>query len=202
MTDVEALAPRSIDAWHEADPPVGRAAPATPWIRDGPTRERVVVAQGRDEIGSPTRCRLPEPGEGAVPGVQRPGAAPRVTEDAIAMAPGDRLLCAVMVLDTVTSAAMVVMSLVTTPVLVLLGSPPVLLGAVGLMLIIVAVALAAMGALTAGILMRSLARGHIELPEDLWLPLPTALQVLPPRADQMAPPLPTGPSPHDSRPTT
>jgi hypothetical protein len=117
------------------------------------------------------------------------------------MSPGDRLLCAVMVLDTVTSAAMVVITLATTPVLVLAGAPPGLLWAVGVVLVVLAVALAAMGAVTAGILMRSPARGNVELPDGLWLPLPKALQILPPRSGHEALVPRPNPSPPDVRPT-
>ncbi|TMM09899.1 MAG: hypothetical protein E6G01_18800 [Actinobacteria bacterium] len=91
----------------------------------------------------------------------------------------NRVLRVVMPLDTALSGVFVVLALAAVPALVLMRASAGVLWLVGLAVIVLAVALAAMGAVTAWTLLRSMARGRYELPSRLWLPLPKAAQPFP-----------------------
>ncbi|HWC37102.1 MAG TPA: hypothetical protein VG476_01175 [Acidimicrobiales bacterium] len=85
----------------------------------------------------------------------------------------------VMPVDTALSGAFVVLALAAVPTLVLMDASPGVLWVVGLAAMVISLALAAMGAVTAWTLLRSMARGRYELPSRLWLPLPRAAQPFP-----------------------
>jgi predicted lysophospholipase L1 biosynthesis ABC-type transport system permease subunit len=91
----------------------------------------------------------------------------------------NRVLRVVMPLDTAVSGAFVLLALAAVPALVLLDASAQVLWLVGLTVIVLALALAAMGAVTAWTLLRSMARGRYDLPPRLWLPLPRAAQPFP-----------------------
>jgi hypothetical protein len=91
----------------------------------------------------------------------------------------NRVLRFVMPLDTALSGAFVVLALAAVPVLVLMDASAGVLWLVGLVAIVISLALAAMGTVTAWSLLRSMARGRYELPSRLWLPLPKAAQPFP-----------------------
>jgi hypothetical protein len=87
-------------------------------------------------------------------------------------------------MDAFLSVAMVVVCVIATPVVAIVGVPPGIVFALGLVAIVCAVLLAAFGAITAVALMRRMHTGHYLLPRDLRLPLPPG----------MRPKLVTGPS--------
>jgi hypothetical protein len=91
----------------------------------------------------------------------------------------NRVLRVVLPLDTAASAVFVLLALVAVPVLALLDVPADVVSLVGLAFVVYALALAAMGVVTAGTLMSSMARGRYDLPARLWLPLPRAAQPFP-----------------------
>jgi ABC-type bacteriocin/lantibiotic exporter with double-glycine peptidase domain len=91
----------------------------------------------------------------------------------------NRVLRFVMPLDTALSGVFVVLALAAVPALVVVNASTGVLWVVGLVVIVVALALAAMGAVTAWTLLRSMARGRYDLPSRLWLPLPRAAQPFP-----------------------
>lgn len=95
-------------------------------------------------------------------------------------APDDnRLLRLVLPLDTAASMAFVVLAVAAPPTLALLHASVSVVTLVGLAFIAYALALAAMGVVTACTLMSSMARGRYELPSRLWLPLPGPAQPFP-----------------------
>lgn len=91
----------------------------------------------------------------------------------------NRVLRVVMPLDTAVSGVFVVLALAAVPTLVLVDASVDVLWVVGLAAIGLALALAAMGAVTAWALLHRMARGCYELPSRLWLPLPRAAQPFP-----------------------
>jgi len=91
----------------------------------------------------------------------------------------NRLLRAVMPLDAALSGVFVLLALAAVPALALVHASGAMLWMVGVAVIVVALALAAMGAVTAWTLLQRMARGCYELPERLWLPLPKAAQPFP-----------------------
>ncbi|HEX6477011.1 MAG TPA: hypothetical protein VF005_07025 [Acidimicrobiales bacterium] len=91
----------------------------------------------------------------------------------------NRVLRVVMPLDTAASAAFVLLALAAAPALALLDLSAGVVHLVGLAFIAFALALAAMGAVTAWTLLSSMARGRYDLPKRLWLPLPPAAQPFP-----------------------
>jgi hypothetical protein len=84
-----------------------------------------------------------------------------------------------MPLDTAASGVFVLLALAAVPALALLNLSGDVLRLVGLAFIAYALALAAMGAVTAWTLISSMARGRYDLPRRLWLPLPPAAQPFP-----------------------
>jgi hypothetical protein len=84
-----------------------------------------------------------------------------------------------MPLDTAASGVFVVLALAAVPVLTFLNPSADVVHLVGLAFIVFALALAAMGAVTAWTLISSMARGRYDLPKRLWLPLPPAAQPFP-----------------------
>jgi hypothetical protein len=103
----------------------------------------------------------------------------------------NRVLRLVMPVDTALSGIFVVLALAAVPLLVLLDASAGVLWLVGLAAMVISLALAAMGAVTAWTLLRSMARGRYELPSRLWLPLPKAAQPFPGgRTDTAGDPLP------------
>jgi hypothetical protein len=91
----------------------------------------------------------------------------------------NRVLRVVMPLDTAASGMFVVLALAAVPALTLLNLSGDVMRLVGLAFIAYALALAAMGAVTAWTLISSMARGRYDLPKRLWLPLPPAAQPFP-----------------------
>jgi hypothetical protein len=91
----------------------------------------------------------------------------------------NRVLRVVLPLDTAASAVFVLLALAAVPVLALLDVPADVVSVVGLAFVVYALALAAMGVVTAGTLISSMARGRYDLPARLWLPLPRAAQPFP-----------------------
>ena len=91
----------------------------------------------------------------------------------------NRVLRVVMPLDTAASAAFVLLALAAVPVLALLDLSADVVSLIGLAFIAYALALAAMGAVTAWTLISSMARGRYDLPPRLWLPLPRRAQPFP-----------------------
>ena len=91
----------------------------------------------------------------------------------------NRVLRVVMPLDTAASAAFVLLALAAVPTLSLVDLSADVVHLVGLAFIAFALALAAMGAVTAWTLIASMARGRYDLPKRLWLPLPPAAQPFP-----------------------
>ena len=89
------------------------------------------------------------------------------------------MLRVVLPLDTAASAVFVLLALAAVPVLALLDVPADVLSLVGLAFLVFALALAAMGVVTAWTLISSMARGRYDLPARLWLPLPRAAQPFP-----------------------
>src|SRR5438105_4178058 len=91
----------------------------------------------------------------------------------------NRVLRVVLPLDTAASAAFVLLALAAVPALALLDLPADVVSLIGLAFIAYALALAAMGAVTAWTLISSMARGRYDLPRRLWLPLPRRAQPFP-----------------------
>ncbi len=91
----------------------------------------------------------------------------------------NRVLRVVLPLDTAASGVFVLLALAAVPALTLLDLSADVVRLVGLGFIAYALALAAMGAVTAATLISSMARGRYDLPERLWLPLPPAAQPFP-----------------------
>jgi hypothetical protein len=91
----------------------------------------------------------------------------------------NRVLRVVLPLDTAASAVFVLLALVAVPALALLDVPADVVSLVGLAFVVYALALAAMGVVTAWTLISSMARGRYDLPARLWLPLPRAAQPFP-----------------------
>ncbi len=91
----------------------------------------------------------------------------------------NRVLRVVLPLDTAASAAFVLLALAAVPALALLDVPADIVSLVGLAFLVYALALAAMGLVTAWTLISSMARGRYDLPARLWLPLPRAAQPFP-----------------------
>lgn len=91
----------------------------------------------------------------------------------------NRVLRVVLPLDTAASAVFVLLALAAVPVLALLDLPADVVSLVGLAFVAYALALAAMGVVTAWTLISSMARGRYDLPARLWLPLPRAAQPFP-----------------------
>jgi hypothetical protein len=91
----------------------------------------------------------------------------------------NRVLRVVLPLDTAASAVFVLLALAAVPVLALLDVPADVVSLVGLAFVVYALALAAMGVVTAWTLISSMARGRYDLPARLWLPLPRAAQPFP-----------------------
>jgi len=84
----------------------------------------------------------------------------------------NRVLRVVLPLDTAASAVFVLLALAAVPVLALLDLPADVVSLVGVAFVVYALALAAMGVVTAWTLISSMARGRYDLPARLWLPLP------------------------------
>jgi hypothetical protein len=84
-----------------------------------------------------------------------------------------------MPLDTAASVVFVLLAVAAAPALALLHPSAAVVSLVGLAFIVYALALAAMGVVTACTLMSSMARGRYELPPRLWLPLPRPAQPFP-----------------------
>jgi hypothetical protein len=82
-------------------------------------------------------------------------------------------------MDTAASMVFVLLAVAAAPAMALLDPPPAVVRLVGLGFIGYALALAAMGAVTACTLMSSMRRGRFELPPRLWLPLPRRAQPFP-----------------------
>lgn len=91
----------------------------------------------------------------------------------------NRVLRLVLPLDTAASGAFVLLALAAVPTLSLLDVSAGVVRLVGLAFIAYALALAAMGAVTAWTLISSMAHGRYDLPARLWLPLPRAAQPFP-----------------------
>jgi hypothetical protein len=84
----------------------------------------------------------------------------------------ERTLRTVMWMDAFLSVAMVVVCIVATPVVATVGVPRVAQTAVGVASAVIAVLLAAFGAITAVVLMVRMRDGNFLLPPRLRLPLP------------------------------
>jgi hypothetical protein len=72
--------------------------------------------------------------------------------------------------------------------MVLLHASDTVVRVVGLAIIGYALALAAMGAVTACALLSSMARGRYEFPTRVWLPLPRSFRASPTRSDDVEAP--------------
>lgn len=88
----------------------------------------------------------------------------------------DRTLRAVMWMDGFLSVALVVVSIIASPIVATVGVPPGMRLAVGVAAIVCAVLLAAFGAVTAVVIMMRMHRGQYFLPTDLRLPLPAPMR--------------------------
>lgn len=88
----------------------------------------------------------------------------------------DRTVRSVIWVDAVLSVTAVVVSIVAAPLVAVLGLPPAVLPALGVIVIGSAVVLAGCGAVTAVALMVRLRHGAYLLPRDLQLPLPPGLK--------------------------
>jgi hypothetical protein len=84
----------------------------------------------------------------------------------------DRTLRAVMWMDAFLSVALVVVSVIASPIVATLGVPQGFIFGLGLAAIGCAVLLASFGAITAVLIMLRLRAGQYLLPADLRLPLP------------------------------
>jgi predicted transporter len=88
----------------------------------------------------------------------------------------DRTLRIVMWLDAFLSAALAVVCVLVSPVLALVGVPAGVLPAIGITAAVLAVLLAAFGAITAVAFARRLRTGDYLMPVSLKLPLPAAMR--------------------------
>jgi uncharacterized membrane protein len=90
----------------------------------------------------------------------------------------DRTLRSVMWMDAFLSVAMVVICLIATPIVATVGVPQRIVFALGVASIVVAVLLAAFGAITAVALMVRMRAGDYALPPNLRVPLPGGMNPL------------------------
>jgi fucose permease len=88
----------------------------------------------------------------------------------------DTTLRAVMWLDAFLSAALVVVSVLASPLLATVGLPQRVVTGLVLAAIGLAVLLAALGAITFVLIMRRMSRGEYLLPAQLHLPLPAVMR--------------------------
>jgi hypothetical protein len=88
----------------------------------------------------------------------------------------DRTLRIVMWLDALLSAALAVVCVIVSPVLAVVGVPRGILPAIGVTVAVLAVLLAAFGAITAVAFLRRLRTGEYQMPVRLKLPLPAAMR--------------------------
>jgi hypothetical protein len=88
----------------------------------------------------------------------------------------DRTLRMVMWLDAFLSAALAVVCVLVSPILAVVGVPAGVLPAVGITAAVLAMLLAALGAVTAAAFARRLRTGDYLMPVRLKLPLPAAMR--------------------------
>lgn len=88
----------------------------------------------------------------------------------------DRTLRVVMWMDAFLSVALVVVSVIASPIVATVGVPQRIVFTLGLAAIVCAVLLAAFGAITAIVLMLRMRSGQYFLPADLRLPLPAPMR--------------------------
>jgi hypothetical protein len=96
----------------------------------------------------------------------------------------NRILRVVVPMDAAGSIAFVVLALAAAPTLFLLHPSSQVMGAVGYAFLASAIALGALGAITACSLLLSMARGRTDAPADLWRSVPRPLLVLLRQSDQ------------------
>ena len=96
----------------------------------------------------------------------------------------DRTLRSVMWMDAFLSVAMVIVCFIATPIVATVGVPHRIVFAVGVVSIVIAVLLAAFGAITAITLMLRMQAGDYFLPTLLRVPLPIGMNPIHGTADQ------------------